>query len=125
MAWPGIETDDLGPLATVCVDTALYSEQAVFRAAYWLTDRFYLFLEPADGSRIRIELRNKPGGEADLQNACADLCNALVDFRLREIVARETGEIRDALVKRAFLEGVPKPGLAGAVSDERHLGTVP
>ncbi len=125
MSWPGIATDELGAVATVCVDTALYSEQTVFRAAYWLTDRFYIFLEPTGDGRIRIEVRNKPGSQADLQHASADLCNSLIDFRLREIVAQETGEIRDALVKQAFLEGVPKPGLAGAISDEKHLQKAP
>ncbi len=64
---------------------------------------------------------NKPGSTADLSQACAELCNALVDFRLRDIVAQETGGIRDALVKQAFLEGIPKPGLAGARSEEKHL----
>jgi len=120
MSWPGIESDALGDLATVTVDASLYSENAIFRAAYWMTDRFHIFLERVDHG-IRIEFRNKPGTAADLQQACADLCNALVDFRLRDIVAQETGGIRDALVKHAFLEGVPKPGLAGAQSNEMHL----
>jgi His-Xaa-Ser system protein HxsD len=120
MSWPGIESDAIGELATIAVDPKLYSERAIFRATYWLTDRFYVFLD-RDGARIRIELRNKPGSTADLQQACAELCNALVDFRLRDIVSQETGGIRDALVKQAFLEGVPKPGLSGARSNEKHV----
>jgi His-Xaa-Ser system protein HxsD len=60
MAWPGIGTDALGDLGTVDVDPTIYSEQAIFRAAYWLTDRFYVFLE-RDSETIRVELRNKPG----------------------------------------------------------------
>lgn len=120
MSWPGLESDALGDLGTVTVDPALYTEQAVFRAAYWLTDRHYVFLD-REGGRIRVEIRNKPGTSADLQLACADFCNALVDFRLRDIVAKETGGIREALVKHAFLQGVPEPGLPGARSNERHL----
>lgn len=120
MSWPGLEIDALGDLGAVAIDPTLYSEQAVFRAAYWLTDRHYVFLD-RDGARIRIEIRNKPGAAGDLQQACAEFCNAMVDFRLREIVANETGGIREALVKQAFLEGVPKPGIEGARSNEKHL----
>jgi His-Xaa-Ser system protein HxsD len=120
MSWPGIENDVLGELGTVAVDPTLYSEQAVFRAAYWLTDRQFVFLD-REGGRIRVEIRNKPGSEADLRQACAEFCNALVDFRLRDIVAQETGSIREALVKQAFMEGVPTAGLSGARSNEKHL----
>jgi His-Xaa-Ser system protein HxsD len=120
MSWPGLEIDALGDLGAVTIDPTLYTEQAVFRAAYWLTDRHYVFLDK-EGDRMRIEIRNKSGSTADLQQACAEFCNAMVDFRLRDIVARETGGIRDALVKQAFLEGVPKPGLDGARSNEKHL----
>jgi len=120
MSWPGLETDVLGDLGAITIDPTLYTEQAVFRTAYWLTDRHYVFLD-RDGARIRVEIRNKPGLTADLQQACAEFCNALVDFRLRGIVAQETGGIRDALVKQAFLEGVPKPGLSGARSNEKHF----
>jgi His-Xaa-Ser system protein HxsD len=120
MCWPGIENDVLGELGTVTVDSSLYSEQAIFRTAYWLTDSHYVFLD-RQGDRTRVEIRNKPGSETDLRQACAEFCNALVDFRLRDIVAQETSGIREALVKQAFMEGVPKPGLSGARSNEKHL----
>jgi His-Xaa-Ser system protein HxsD len=120
MSWPGIENDVLGELGTVTVDPSLYSEQAIFRTSYWLTDSHYVFLD-REGGRIRVEIRNKPGSDADLRQTCAEFCNSLIDFRLREIVAQETGTIREALVKQAFMEGVPTPGLSGARSNEKHL----
>ena len=119
--WPNVETDVLGELATVDIDVSVYSEAAIFKTAYWLTDRFYLFLERIPSGAVRVELRNKPGSTASLQGACAEFCNALIDFNVREIVNRETLGIREALLRHAFMEGVPKPGLEGAVSDERHL----
>src|SRR4051812_6613444 len=45
MSWPGLEIDALGDLGAVTIDSTLYTEQAVFRAAYWLTDRHYVFLD--------------------------------------------------------------------------------
>lgn len=122
--WPNIETDVLGDLATVSVDPTVYSETAIFKAAYWLTDRFYLFVDKSPSGAWCIEVRNKPGSSADLKHACAEFCNSLIDFRLRDIVNRETLGIREALVKRAFAEGVPRPGLEGALSKEEHIAPV-
>lgn len=119
--WPHIDTDFLGDLATVSIDPTVYPEAAVFKAAYWLTDRFYLFIDRTPSGAWRIEVRNKPGSSVDLQHACAEFCNSLVDFRLRDLVNRETLGIREALVKRAFAEGVPKSGLEGALSNEEHV----
>ena len=118
---PGIEQDVLGDAGIVVVDASLYSETVVFKAAYWFTERFFVFLERTPTGAIRIELRNKPGEDVDLALACSDFCNTLIDFRVREIVNKETSGIREALVKRAFLEGVSKPGLDGVVSNEREL----
>jgi len=118
-----IESDVLGNFAKASIDPAVYSEAAVFKIAYWMTDRFFLFLDKDQDGRWIVELRNKPDNQADLQAALSEFCNALIDFRLRDIVNAETGAIREALVRRAFMEGVPKPGLEGAVSNEAHIAT--
>ena len=118
---PSIETDVLGDLAKASLDPAVYSETAIFKTAYWMTDRFYVFLDRDQDGRWIVEMRNKPGNSTDLHQAASEFCNSLVDFRLRDIVNAETGSIREALVRRAFMEGVPKAGLEGAVSDERHV----
>ena len=80
-----------------------------------MTDRFYVFLDKEQSGGWRVELRNKPGTVANLQEGTAEFCNSLIDHRLRDIVNAETSGIREALVKRAFMEGVPKPGLEGAI----------
>ena len=119
--WPGITTDALGDHSSISIDPGLYSEAAIYKAAYWFTDRYYVFLDRAPEGRIVVELRAKEVGGDDLRIACAEFCNALIDFRVRDIVAKETMPIREALVTKAFTEGVLRPGLQGAKSDERHL----
>lgn len=120
---PSIETDVLGDLAKARIDPAVYSEAAIFKTAYWMTDRFFLFLDKDQDGRWIVELRNKPDSQADLQQALSEFCNSLIDFRLRDIVNAETGGIREALVRRAFMEGVPKPGLEDAISNETRIVT--
>jgi len=120
--WPGLETDELGSFAVIRINRALYSDVAIFKTAYWFTDRFYLFLDTSEDGRIVLELRAKNLSQPpDLQVGCAEFCNSLIDFRVRDIVLGETGSVRDALVAKAFMEGVPNPGLPGVQSDERHL----
>jgi His-Xaa-Ser system protein HxsD len=118
---PDIQTDILGDCARIWVARAIYSDVAVFKAAYWATDRFYLFIDADGADRLSIEIRSKDDTSSDLSSAAREFCNSLVDFRLRDIVNAETGSIRDSLVRRAFQEGQPKAGLSGAVSNERHL----
>lgn len=115
----GIEQDVFGDCAKITVDKELYSEAAIFKAAYWFTDRYYLFLEPTPNGEIAIEIRGKATMTADdLKAAASEFCNSLIDFRVRERVMQQTATIRDALVVRAFAEGMPA-GLPGVKSRER------
>lgn len=95
----------MGAYATVTVDPAIYNTETIFRTAYWFTDRFYVYLSKQPDNLIGVELREKAETDASLDQACADFCNALVDFRVRKLVADETAHIRDALVTKAFAEG--------------------
>jgi len=119
--WPALKTDNFGNCATVTIDPEVYSDAAIFKTAYWFTDRYYVFLDKLPDGKCLVEMRAMHEGGAALQVACADFCNSLVDFRVRDIVARETTGIREALVTKAFLEGMSKPGLDGAKSDEKHI----
>ena len=112
--WPGLGTDTLGEYAQVQIDRELYGDTAIFKTAYWFTDRFYVFLESTRNNRLSVELRPKTSLQvADLQAACAEFCNSLVDFRVRGVVLSETNTVRDALITKAFMEGVPKPSGEG------------
>jgi His-Xaa-Ser system protein HxsD len=123
--WPSIEADVLGSYAKASIDPAVYSEAAIFKAAYWATDRSYVFLDKDSDGRWLVEIRSKSPSDEQLQQALADFCNSLIDFRLRDIVNAETGAIREALVRRAFMEGIPKVGLEGAISNEAHIAPAP
>lgn len=124
--WPGLETDSLGEYAQVLIDRQLYGDAAIFKAAYWFTDRFYVYLQSASDDRLILELRSKSLPQShDLRAACAEFCNSLIDFRVRGIVLNETSAVRDALITKAFMEGVPKPRpeMTQAPSDAFHIRT--
>ena len=101
------ETDLLGSFARVSVDTSLYSEIAIFKAVYWYTNRYYLYLSRnRENGRMEIEIRPKDlKNEEDLTSVCREFCNSLIDYKVRQQVIEETAAIRDSLIKKAFFEG--------------------
>jgi len=134
-----IEDDLLGDIVSILVDTSLYTETDIFKAAYWYTDNYYLFLSRNTklGKSIRIEIRPKKETDScQLTDACREFCNLLIDYRVRRIVLTETSDIRDALLRKAFGEGrnhldpdklgsdesqIPKPGQS-FLKDELNIG---
>ncbi len=101
------EVDELGAVARVQVESSVYSRVAIFKTAYWFTDRFYVFLSRENESElVTIELRAKQElSDGDLEVACREFCNSLIDQQVRQDVIQETGEIRDMLLRKAFGEG--------------------
>ncbi len=115
----GIEVDTLAPLARFLIDPTIYTDAAIFKAAYWFTGEFFVFLDRAPDGRISVELR--PKADADMKTAASEFSNALIDARVRQIVLAETGGTRDELVQKAFQEGMPKPGFIGVRSNESAI----
>lgn len=102
-----VELDALGSYAKVVIDRRIYGDTPIFKTAYWFTDRFYVFLGPADEHSLTVELRRKSSEPVDLASACGAFCNALIDYRVRDIINGETKGIREAIVTKAFMEGIP------------------
>jgi His-Xaa-Ser system protein HxsD len=102
-----IFSDELGAYIVVVIDTAIYERAAVMKTAYWQTNQCYVFIAKGNApDTLKIEFRAKDPTQADgLEPFARDFCNRLLDQQVRELVATETGEIRDALVRKAFFEG--------------------
>jgi len=101
-------TDSLGALACFTVDTSIYNNTTVFKTAYWYTERCYVSLSRSLDSphRIQIEIRPKSTmSNEQLIALCRDFANNLIDQQVRQEVIAESGNVRDALIKKAFFEG--------------------
>ena len=101
-------TDSLGAVACLNINTSVYNKTAVFKTAYWYTERCYLFLSrPLDlPDTIQVEIRPKSAiTKEELIAMCREFGNNLIDQQVRQEVIAETGNVRDALIKKAFFEG--------------------
>jgi len=100
LPWTQLEED--GELS-FAVDTALYSVDAIQRAAYWLSDRCYVRLEPAQSGSLRVRLVARDEG-ASLKQLAGEFGNRLLDEQVRRQISLETAAVRDLLVRQAFVE---------------------
>lgn len=115
-------TDDLGVYVRVSVDPKIFSETALLKTAYWFTDHYYLFIaNNRSAGLIDLELRLKQGQSLEqLEAACGEFCNKLLDQEVRQRVLAETSPIREQLIKKAFFEAkAPVP--PEVMSDESQL----
>ena len=77
----------------------LYSKAALLKAAYHFTDRFYIYLDQ-DDTKYSVQLTAKPG--TDENNIEAEFSNEILAQATREEILRQTANIRELILGRAF-----------------------
>jgi His-Xaa-Ser system protein HxsD len=87
----------------VTVDLTIYPIELVLRACHAFTARCYV--QPRVAEKGSVTIVFAPRDERDsLRDLAGEFANALLDFRLRAIIAAETQTIRELLVAQAFCE---------------------
>ena len=83
------------------IDRRLYSDECISKAVYWFTDRYTISrsLKTNDIELIRFSPIANNIEEPDLEHTFLTRLN---DFKLRQIVEKETHEIRTILYAKAF-----------------------
>jgi His-Xaa-Ser system protein HxsD len=104
----------------VFADTSLFSKDAVFKCIYWYGDKFHPNVSFADSNTFKISiipLSNANIKEDELELYQQKLERDLLDFNLRDMVNKETQNIRDLLIAKAFSNGEFDEDPIGEVSD--------
>lgn len=104
----------------VFADTSLYSKDSIFKCLYWYGDKFHTNVSFADSNTYRVSVKpvstNKLS-QHEQENLLLKLERDLVDFNLRDIVTKETQNVRDLLIAKAFSNGEFDELPPGDVSD--------
>ena len=93
------------------VDETIYDRTTVLRAAYWFTDRCYLFVTRPSSGLLDVYVRPKDTND-DITAISGEFENSLLEYELRRLIQEESGKIRELLVAKAVnaaLEDTP-PG---------------
>lgn len=99
LQWVDVQQDAM----MLRVDRRVYPDEALFRTCYVFTDRCYLFLERDGADHITIRFRRRQDN-ADLQRVIGEFGNDLINQCLRITLGRETRDIRQLIVQRAFAD---------------------
>lgn len=92
----------------VFADTSLYSKDSIFKCLYWYGDKFHTNVSFADSNTYRVSIKpvsTNQLSQQEQENLLLKLERDLVDFNLRDIVTKETQNVRDLLIAKAFSNG--------------------
>jgi His-Xaa-Ser system protein HxsD len=105
---------------TAFADASLFSKDAILKCLYWFGDKFHTTVSVKDENTYTITL--KPLDTANVKEDDLDLYlqkleRDLIDFQLRDTITKETQNVRDLLVAKAFSHGEFEEEPPGEVSD--------
>ena len=104
----------------VFADTSLFSKDSILKCLYWYGDKFHANCSFADSNTYRVSIKpvsNNQLSQQEQENLLLKLERDLVDFNLRDIVTKETQNVRDLLIAKAFSSGEFDELPPGEVSD--------
>ncbi len=90
--------------ATLLLDENIYCREAVLLASDWFTDRCYVSISRPGPGKLAVAIKSKTS-RTELEPLLSEFQNALLDFQLRVEIGRETKQIRELIVAKAFAEG--------------------
>lgn len=97
----------------------LFSKDGVFKCVYWYGDRYNVGVS-IENENYKVVLRPLPDVALSIEELQQDLLKVerdLIDFNLRDIVTKETKNIRDLLIAKAFSHGEFDEAPPGSVTD--------
>lgn len=87
---------------TIKVDKKIYSDNAISMCVYALSGK-YVISRTTDGCEEQIEIE-PTFGSIDDKALQIEFWQSLNDYKLRDLIAKETHEIRTILYAKAFAE---------------------
>ncbi len=102
------------------IDKRLYSKSIILKCLYWHGSQFQTSLAIVDSNTYRVSLKlivDTEDKKIDLNSHLLKLKRDLVDFQLREIVVKETTNVRDLLIAKAFAHAHATEEPPGEIAD--------
>jgi His-Xaa-Ser system protein HxsD len=85
----------------VLIEKELYNEDVLHKCFYWYGDNFNVDISINSDKLFLVKLQ--PNSETvDLEKTLDKIKRDLIDFKLRDIVTKETKTIRELIIAKAF-----------------------
>jgi len=83
------------------LEKSIYSEDILYKCFYWYGNDFTVnIVDKVDKFEVSIKFNDQK--EIDFQKLTQRIKQDLIDFKLRDIVTKETKNIRELIVAKAF-----------------------
>jgi His-Xaa-Ser system protein HxsD len=91
----------------ITLDLNVYSKEAIFKCAYWYLSDYFTEVVSVENNLFKVTFtpKNKELSSLISEDKLNDIKNSFIDFNLRDIVSKETQNIRDLLTAKAFSNG--------------------
>jgi His-Xaa-Ser system protein HxsD len=88
------------------IDLNIYNTEVLHKCFYWYLDKFSveINLDNPKSGIIKLFPKSITIGKIDINQLSHKIRNDLIDFNLRDIVTKETKNIRELIIARAFSE---------------------
>lgn len=102
----------------VFLEVGLYSKDSIFKCLYWYSNQFITKIQTSEDSRFYcISIKRMNSDDTNLIDVLRKLERDFLDFNLRDIVTKETQNVRDLLIAKAFSHGEFDELPPGEISD--------
>ena len=103
----------------IFLDNSLYTKEAVFKCVYWYGEKFRTSVTTENENYVVIleSIEPKIDLAEFLQKSLIQAERDFIDYNLRDIVTKETKNIRELLIAKAFSHGQFDEDPPGQVSD--------
>lgn len=85
----------------IYLEKDLYSADVVYKCFYWYGDNFNIDIQSYSSTQFLVTVIPKNEQE-DLKSLIEKIQKDLIDFKLRDIVTKETKTIRELIIAKAF-----------------------
>ena len=88
----------------VLLDARLYNIDVVHKCFYWYGATFVVDIQLLDNELVKVILFSKNEDDLTLSfdKMVGKIRNDIIDFKLRDLVTKETQNVRDLLIAKAF-----------------------
>jgi His-Xaa-Ser system protein HxsD len=87
------------------VDKHIYSQDVLYKCLYWYTGKYNISVESFDDRYYYVSIKlisNLSITEEIAKQLNEQLLRDLIDFKLRDIITKETQTVRELIVAKAF-----------------------
>ena len=88
---------------TISIDRRIYNDSVISKAIYWLSSDYIIVRDFLDDNTESLSIKALDANVAE-ETLKVKLMQTLNDFKLRQIVADETRDIKTILYAKAFAE---------------------